>query len=642
MMKKKNLLLTIILLLVCAFCLAGCQAGADGKDGEVGDKGPTGLQGTPGANGTNGTNGADGKDGEDGTNAKGYTFRVTSTGGIEYLLEGETEWKALISMDDLIGHSKRYTISFDANGGDAVASLTKQVYKSTPTLPVASRAGYTFIGWQNPDKNISEVYAAGEFAVLKDTTLKAVWGSKVKAESNEKIDLTKLTAGGTFKVTGYKAAVDGKTINIGTPDTVASGMYWDRILLKTLEADKNIYEISGIVASGKSLGSPEFDYIIGAHSDATDKTSYKAAVAMANIGNVGEIVELKGFDPTSEEKTCDVTVTLYTGLKTLVVSGNSFTFPAREAVGGKELMGWTKDDVTIITTPTTVPDGGAVYKMVYQYDYTYELNGGTLATGRTATESIDTVTEAVEYTLPGITCEGKLFKGWFFDADFTKAVTNMPLKSTKIYAKFVASTTINYDLDGGAVTRDQMVDLFLADAMAFYKKTTKPTKMVFVEGTDDDKKDIGFANVFSAIYTFFDDPVYGAKWGWIRDYILAKSKDIATYSYLTSKNETAWRYAVGAFLFKDHRTTWIASADFTTEAMYGDMTNELYKAYFTRATDVEEYLDGGKLINAEKAGFTFDGWYDADNKKVTEVPTFSVATTVTLKAKWVAVAAPAA
>lgn len=634
-MKKKNLFLIALLLLVSAFCLTACQAGEAGDIGETGDKGPTGIAGTNGTNGTNGTDGQNGENGEDGEDAKAPTFRVTDA-GIEYQYEGDTEWTVLISMDDLIGHSERYTVSFDANGGTAIASLTELYYKQVPTLPKAVRAGYTFVGWQNPAKEAGVVYTDGEFAVLADTTLKAVWGSTVVID-NGNVDLAALTAGASFKITGYKAAATGATLNIGTPTTLSCGMYWDRLLLKTLDSTKGIYEIVDFAVSGKSLPSTTFDYVIGVHSGCTDADSKDALIAMVKAENVGQIISLTGFDPASTETVADITAKLYTGYTkpAPILEGATYTFPTRTAVDGKAFLGWTSDKKTIVTDATVVPTGDISYNSVYAYTLTYELNGGALPTGATTPETVDTAEKAAA-ALPIATCEGKLFKGWFSDAEFTNAVTVKPITDTKLYAKFVVATTVTYTLDGGTpyyANREEMVDDFLTDAMEKYEKTSKPNCMVITNTSPEGS--VGFANVFTtAIYGMFTDEAYAAKWSWMKEYILEKSASVSTLSYLQSNNETAWRYAVGAFLFKDHRTTWIASADFTTEAMYNGFWT---CSYFTATTIVEEYYGEANAIKVYKEGYTFDGWFDAEGTKYETFEEVLTAKAIAVTAKWTAV-----
>ena len=114
-MKKRNLLLLLLLLLVGSFALTACQAGAQGETGPQGDpgeKGDTGAQGLPGEKGDQGPQGQTGAAGQ---NAREPEFRVTET-NVEwrYKGEGDEDWKVLISIEDLNGYTKKYTVSFDS------------------------------------------------------------------------------------------------------------------------------------------------------------------------------------------------------------------------------------------------------------------------------------------------------------------------------------------------------------------------------------------------------------------------------------------------------------------------------------------------------------------------------------------------
>jgi uncharacterized repeat protein (TIGR02543 family) len=70
-----------------------------------------------------------------------------------------------------------YTLSFVANGGDAVADLTLRYQQSIPTATVATRSGYTFGGW------FDSYDQSQEFASMPATNCKAYawWSEEAKA-----------------------------------------------------------------------------------------------------------------------------------------------------------------------------------------------------------------------------------------------------------------------------------------------------------------------------------------------------------------------------------------------------------------------------------------------------------------------------
>lgn len=249
-------------------------------------------------------------------------------------------------------------------------------------------------------------------------------------------------------------------------------------------------------------------------------------------------------------------------------------------------------------------------------------------------------TEAVA-KLPVAAKAGYIFAGWF-DAEGNEvteiAAPTTPVELT-LTAKWQVCNTVSYDLNGGAMpapyaSREDMVADFLADAYAFYglnaEEAAYPTVMV-----DDNWEQVGFANRFSAIYTFISSEQYGAKWAWLKDYIIAKSVDDASGSneQLLNGSEAFWRYTLGAFLFKDVRASWPKSVDYTVEANYnGYLTSEGYLALI-HPTSVVYTEDVTELPVPTKAGETFLGWYNGDTK-VESITIGDESATYNLVAKW--------
>ena len=243
--------------------------------------------------------------------------------------------------------------------------------------------------------------------------------------------------------------------------------------------------------------------------------------------------------------------------------------------------------------------------------------------------------------LPVAAKENYIFAGWF-DAEGNEvteiAAPTTPVELT-LTAKWQVCNTVSYDLNGGAMpapyaSREDMVADFLADAYAFYglnaEEAAYPTVMV-----DDNWEQVGFANRFSAIYTFISSEQYGAKWAWLKDYIIAKSVDDASGSneQLLNGSEAFWRYTLGAFLFKDVRASWPKSVDYTVEANYnGYLTSEGYLALI-HPTSVVYTEDTAELPVPTKEGYIFAGWFNGD-AKVESITIGDESVTYNLVAKW--------
>ena len=248
------------------------------------------------------------------------------------------------------------------------------------------------------------------------------------------------------------------------------------------------------------------------------------------------------------------------------------------------------------------------------YKVTYVLNNTDANI-----ENTEVVLSALEkYTLvtPTYDLISWQFNGWYLDEEFTTPIMDIAAineEDVTVYAKWTELTgcLVIYDFGGGNTkyaTREAMVDDFLADAMEKYGKTEKPTSM------------INFATIFgSAMHSLFTDAKYAAKWAWLKAYIIEVSEG-GTKTSLESGNESFWRYSVGAFLFKEYRSNWPASADFTNEELANGYINALSEA---EQTIYSAQAGEAPLSNVYKLGYTFEGWYETEDfqegTKVTEI-----------------------
>ena len=99
--------------------------------------------------------------------------------------------------------SKKYTISFNTDGGNSLESITAKE-KETITLPIAVKEGYIFNGWTNESGEI----IPSMYVVTKDITLKATWISetadtitiKFDTDGGSKIDDMIVVKGETLKL----------------------------------------------------------------------------------------------------------------------------------------------------------------------------------------------------------------------------------------------------------------------------------------------------------------------------------------------------------------------------------------------------------------------------------------------------------
>lgn len=228
--------------------------------------------------------------------------------------------------------------------------------------------------------------------------------------------------------------------------------------------------------------------------------------------------------------------------------------------------------------------------------------------------------------------EGYAFEGWYDNASFNGERIYYIDKTLEgeisLYAKWrEMNPVVTYNLNGGNwnyQSREELVEDFIKDAMAWGGKTTKPDGMVSGEnGTHS-----GFANVFSAIYGIFGDPNYSKKWSWLRTYIIDVTPS-SSATYLSRGDEAYWRYSLGAFLFEEHRSSYPASADYTQDLI----ANGFWETLSKYSVNVIELEDDGKLAEPKRIYYVFDGWYnnpDFTGEKITHTTE-----NIEVYAKWI-------
>lgn len=110
---------------------------------------------------------------------------------------------ALVSADDSDA-TTQYTVTFDTNGGNTIASQTVDSGASI-TLPTPTKAGYTCTLWFDQARNAAAGYPGASYIISQTTTLKATWTS-----DGSKYSLAFSANGGT-----------------GAPSTITGGLVSD-------------------------------------------------------------------------------------------------------------------------------------------------------------------------------------------------------------------------------------------------------------------------------------------------------------------------------------------------------------------------------------------------------------------------------
>ncbi len=647
-MKKRNLLFIFLFVLVAMFALAACKAGEQGPKGETGDKGPAGEKGPTGEQGAQGDTGDVGDTGEAGKDAKAPEFQVTDE-GVFWRYDGDEEWTVLISKEDLIGYSKKYTISFDSKGGSTVADLTNQIYKTDVKLPVPSLSGYTFAYWVDKD---GEEIENNTLKVLGNAQLTAVWGSSVELSATpvgEAFDVSGLTQVASIALQKFNSGSDGYTVNAATAASISSAMgtYWSRLYLKTVDAASNTFEVVASQKSGQATANQTipYDVAIGCHSNASanygESVAALDALCAGDVNPVGYIVQIEGLNLSAAAGELAMTAKVYSGFEkdvTLVIKGSKFDLGTATA-DGKTFVGWSTDGLTLVNGEIT-PAGDITYRPVFNYTVTFNANGGTEVAAKTVAAAAD-----YEATLPETTNDPKGFAGWFADEALTQKVEKLPLSECTLYAKWNSVTTVTYDLNGGTMDGYASFADIQADLLADYNA---------FRGSELDAADVQGLSIWSTdVHTMLaaNDNELAAKWSWLIDWEavneLNENKLSAQHyvdnnytlnaSYASHDNyglTYMFRALMGGNSVREGHESW-GTLDYSDANVQASVFAAAKAAGLGQSPTVVNYTEEcNALPTAHKDGSLFAGWYDGEGNAVTSIPQAENPTELTLTAKW--------
>ena len=218
--------------------------------------------------------------------------------------------------------SKKYTITFNTDGGNSIESITAKE-KETITLPIAVKEGFIFNGWTDEDGKI----LPSEYVVTKDATLKAVWVSETADTITIKFD----TNGGS-KIDDI-IVVKGKTLKL-PQNPIKKGykfMYW---------VDKN--------------ETPVYDDALLSEDTTLKAVWKKVEVKTNNTTNTTNTTNSGNENPVNnsqENKTIEVTgVSLNTTSKSMIVNTtDKLVATVAPDNASDKTVTWSSDNTSVIS-----------------------------------------------------------------------------------------------------------------------------------------------------------------------------------------------------------------------------------------------------------------------------------------------------
>ena len=350
----------------------------------------------------------------------GYTFKGWSPNVAATVPANDVTYTAQ-------GEINKYTVTFDANGGEGGTSGS-QDYGTAIVAPTVTRTGYTFKGWS--PSVVATVPA-------NDVTYTAQW------------EINKYTV--TFDANGGEGGTSGSQ-DYGTaivaPTVTRTGYTfkgWSPSVAATVPANDVTYTAQWEI----NKYTVRFDYANGGGARST-KQNYGTAIVAPTVTRTG--YTFKGWSPAVDATVPahDVTYTAQWEINQYAV-----TFDANGGVGGTS---GSQDYGTAIGAPTvtrtgytfrgwspsvaaTVPANDVTYTaqwQINQYTVTFNANGGT--GGTSGRQNYGT-----EIVVPTVTRTGYTFKGWS-----PSVAATVPANDVTYTAQWTANTyTVTFDANGG-------------------------------------------------------------------------------------------------------------------------------------------------------------------------------------------------
>jgi len=323
----------------------------------------------------------------------------------------------------------QYTITFDSNGGSAIAAITQDYGTKVEAPAEPTKEGYSFVGWKlngveytfttMPAENITLV---AEWEVLKNIpyTVEHYLEELDGSYSETPKDTEHLKGSTGDVVTANPKDYTGFTCDPNANGTISSGIVeLDGNLVLKLYYKRNSYNVTwngnggNVDTTGATTGSVKYGAAIGSPVNNPIKTGYTFKQWSGYTANMTMPAENITF--TAEWTVNQYTITFDSngGSEVKAITqdyGTNVKAPTAPTKAGFKFVGWqlNGEDYTFTTMPAEDIILVAVWADVPTYTVTFDANGGTVSQTDKYVYEDETYGE-----LPVPTNGDKFFLGWY-------------------------------------------------------------------------------------------------------------------------------------------------------------------------------------------------------------------------------------
>ncbi|MBP5582348.1 MAG: InlB B-repeat-containing protein, partial [Bacteroidales bacterium] len=353
--------------------------------------------------------------------------------------------------------------------------------------------------------------------------------------------------------------------------------------------------------------------------------------------------------------------TINSGNVTTYTYGNSVMLPTDISKIGYTFGGWytsssfSGSPVTSITATNYGNKSFYAKWNVNSYNITYVTNNGTINDD----ECVESYDFGVAKTLPtNVTKTGYTFAGWYtndsYSGDAVSAVSTTDFGDKTYYAKWnVNSYDITLDTDGGTINSGNITSYTYGVGATLPTDITK-TGYSFAGWYDDSSDEL----VLSILSTETGDRSFSAQWTKV-PYVITLNANEGTIS---GNDKINYNYGDEVTLPVPTREGYTFAGWYNNSNLVGTEftkveSTETGNKEFWAKWDVNNYtvsldVKGGEINSGNvasytynvltilpqdvtKVGHTFEGWFDSENQKVTQISKGTIGD-VTFTAKWTA------